>query len=105
MRYEVWHCPNCHFYPHYRARCPIDLNRLHPVDVTELIMEIIANFTENEIKAKRNRYADMLKEYNRYVSMGLIDPEKFPRSNIETLLVIYDTALWTVKVRWWGQKL
>jgi len=104
MRYEVWHCPNCHLYPYYRSRCPIDLMRLHPIDVTKVIEDIIAHYSEPEVKAKRNTYAKMLEEYGRYVSMGIINPEEIPKSGIETLLAIYDTALWTVKVRWWRRR-
>ena len=104
MRYEVWHCPNCHLYPYYRSRCPIDMARLKPIDVTKVIEDIIAHYSEPEVKARRNMYARMLEEYDKYVSMGIINPEEIPRSNIETLLVIYDTALWTVKVRWWRRR-
>lgn len=102
-RFFIYHCPHCEYYDMRHTRCPTHILRLEKVDVTEHILELM-KYSPEYLKEKRDLYADFYTNYNKYLEAGLVDEKKLPRPNVRTLITLYDTALWNLKVARWRER-
>jgi len=103
-RFVIWHCPFCEYYDSPHLRCPEHGTKLERIDITDYIMELTRAYSPEYLENRRNWLADFYMNYSKYLEAGVIDKAKLPKSTVRTLISIYDTALWTVKVRWWRQR-